>query len=621
MFGEKTKWIWINKEDNANEYAEFKANFSFKKGENALLRISCDGIFSASLNGKIVAFSGCADYPDYKFYDEFDLSKDCKQENELIISVWHLGENSFTYVKDSAGVIFEVEVDGKITAYSNREIMSRKMEEYDSDYLKKITHQIGYGFLFDANKKRFWYSPSVEVDKTYVLRKRNIKGLVLGDRIPVKVIAKEKSTIIDMGRETAGFLELDFNSSCKQKILFAYGEHLKDGGVRRVIGGDREFSVEYVAKEGANVYINPFRRIAGRYIEIFSESPLDVKYVGIRPVNYPIKAVEKKFEDPLWQKIYDVSVDTLRLCMHEHYEDCPWREQSLYTMDSRNQMLCGYYAFEGGNYDYARHNLLLISKGLREDGLLSICFPSGLDVPIPFFSMMYISQVSEYVEYSKDKTILNEVGDAVKTILNTFRSKIEKNGLIKSFSYPYWNFYEWADESDNEWQIHRKADDDSEEGYDLILNCAYVYAARAYEKLFGDKIDCENTIKAIKDSFFDNGAFKLSTKTNRYSQLGTAFAILIGLGDEKIAESIVNDKNMIKATLSMRAFVYDALLSFKGKYEKYVLNDIEINYKKMLDAGATSFWETEKGSEEFGGAGSLCHGWSAIPVYYFSILG
>ena len=40
----------------------------------------------------------------------------------------------------------------------------------------------------------------------------------------------------------------------------------------------------------------------------------------------------------------------------------------------------------------------------------------------------------------------------------------------------------------------------------------------------------------------------------------------------------------------------------------------------MLDKGATTFWETEKGEADFGGAGSLCHGWSAIPIYYFNEL-
>ena len=564
MFFQKSSWIWINKEDNANEYAEFKTVFSFKNAEKALLRISSDGIYNAELNGVVVGFSGCADYPYYKFFDEIDLTGYAKEENELIISVWHLGENSYTYVKDSAGVIFEVEIDGKIVSHSSRDTLSRKIEGYDGEYKKYITYQIGYGFLFDANKKNLPYGSSVEVDKTLDLHKRNIKGLVLGNRLPVGIIKRENSVIIDMGREVAGFLELDFNSAKKQEIVFAYGEHLQDGGVRRIIG-DRDFSVVYVARSGENKYLNLFRRIAGRYIEIFSESPIDFNYVGIRPVNYPVKAAVKKFSDPLLQKIYDVSVDTLRLCMHEHYEDCPWREQSLYAMDSRNQMLCGYYAFENGNYDYARHNLVLISKGLREDGLLSICSPAGLDVPIPFFSLIYIKQVYEYVLYSGDRTVLDEIGYAVKTIFDTFNVKIEENGLIRSFPYPYWNFYEWAEESDNAWQIKRKADDRSEESFDLILNCAYVYAAEAYGKLFGVKIDTENIKRAIKRVFYCGGKFKLSTKTEKTSQLGTAFAVLIGLGDEETAKGIIDDDKTIKATLSMRAFIYDALLSLGDK--------------------------------------------------------
>jgi hypothetical protein len=56
--------------------------------------------------------------------------------------------------------------------------------------------------------------------------------------------------------------------------------------------------------------------------------------------------------------------------MHEHYEDCPWREQALYTMDSRNQMLSGYYALS--EYVFPRASLVLISKGVRPDGLLSL---------------------------------------------------------------------------------------------------------------------------------------------------------------------------------------------------------------------------------------------------------
>ena len=37
----------------------------------------------------------------------------------------------------------------------------------------------------------------------------------------------------------------------------------------------------------------------------------------------------------------------------------------------------------------------------------------------------------------------------------------------------------------------------------------------------------------------------------------------------------------------------------------------------MLQHGATTFWETLKGAWDFDRAGSLCHGWSAIPLYLY----
>ena len=37
----------------------------------------------------------------------------------------------------------------------------------------------------------------------------------------------------------------------------------------------------------------------------------------------------------------------------------------------------------------------------------------------------------------------------------------------------------------------------------------------------------------------------------------------------------------------------------------------------MLFQGAATFWETDKGLRDFDGAGSLCHGWSGIPIYLY----
>ena len=85
---------------------------------------------------------------------------------------------------------------------------------------------------------------------------------------------------------------------------------------------------------------------------------------------------------------------------------------------------------------------------------------------------------------------------------------------------------------------------------------------------------------------------------------------------ETVAESIVVG-DLMSCSLSMSIYVYEALLKNSEKYRCYVLNEIERIWGKMLFAGADTVWETELGADDFAKAGSLCHGWSAVPVYLF----
>ena len=40
----------------------------------------------------------------------------------------------------------------------------------------------------------------------------------------------------------------------------------------------------------------------------------------------------------------------------------------------------------------------------------------------------------------------------------------------------------------------------------------------------------------------------------------------------------------------------------------------------MFAVGTTTVWETDKGVSDFNNAGSLCLGWSALPVYYIHLV-
>lgn len=614
-----TSRIWLSNEKEPDSYGEFAGSFEKAGFGDLQLQIACDSCYAVWLNGKLAAFSACGDYPWYKLYDSINITDRCKNHNELLIQVWYIGVPSQTYYVGSPGLMFEITQGDRVLLASGKDILCRKNTCYRSGYQKVITGQMGLSFCYDASVPELpVFEKSIELPVWENLIARQAP-LGLTGRAKVNVTELPDGYLIDMGEETVGFLDLEFVSPNAQKLTVCFGEHLVDGQVPRKIG-TRDFSVEYIAKPGENRYLNPFRRLAGRYLQVICETPLEHSYMGLQKVELPVVEKQVIFADALDQKIYNVSVNTLKKCMHEHYEDCPWREQAMYTMDSRNQMLCGYEAFE--DFGYQRQNLLLMAQGQRKDGLLSLCFPAGSDIPIPFFSLVYLMQLSEYVQYSGDREMLKTVAPVVHRMMDAFTGRREENGLIANLPYPYWNFYEWEKESNHEEETVRKPTDPYEKKYDLILNAMYVYASGIYNRLYHRELDTAKTVKAIHSTFYvqEKGLYKLSTKGEYFSRLGNSMALLIGLGDEALADKLLGGTELIPVTLSMSAFFYDALLRFGQRYSQWIVNDIRKRYKMMLDAGATTFWETEKGWQDFDNAGSLCHGWSAIPVYYLKKL-
>ena len=117
----------------------------------------------------------------------------------------------------------------------------------------------------------------------------------------------------------------------------------------------------------------------------------------------------------------------------------------------------------------------------------------------------------------------------------------------------------------------------------------------------------------------------MSKEDRSFSILGNSLAILCGAATQKeatrIAEIMKGENELTPISLSMKLFEFDALLCADPNNKEWILNDIDRVYKKMLDDGATTFYETEEGWKAFDDAGSLCHGWSAIPIYYYHLFG
>lgn len=612
MIHENAKWIWINDSPKKNEYARFEGEFAWNGGK-AIFSVCAETDYVLRVNGEVASFGQFAGYPTEKYYDDVNITAYCREGNNVYsLTVRYEGVNSATHIDDGPGVIYSLMEKDALVLASGARVLGGYDPNYIQHEVRNITGQLGLTSGMRCGEEASLV-PCVGVAKTRNLKPRPVKKLSLG--APLEAVPIEGSGgLYDLGREEAGYVYLRLSAAASARVTVAYGEHIVDGGVRQRVGG-RDFSLDFDVTAGEHFFVQHFVRIAGRYLEVIPTDGVEILSIGILPVLYPVTEREVSLAG-MDRQIYDTCVRTLRLCMGNHYEDCPWREQALYVLDSRNQMLCGYDAFLES--EYARENLIFMSKGKRWDGLLELTYPAVNTPAIPFFSLMYPVAVCEYVEHTGDAGILPLVWDTMETILRVFRARIDETGLIPEFSDPHWNFYEWSDGSDG-WGRGR-----IEGQHSLILNCAYLYSCRHFTRLCektGTKFTFdENEMKtAIAENMMgEDGVFRLfSVGESIVSQLGNAMALLVGLGDDRTENAVKYGKNLIPATLSTMGFVYDALLLRGEENKDFVINDIRLKYKSMLDQGATTFWETLEGQSAFDNAGSLCHGWSALPVHYY----
>ncbi len=436
--------------------------------------------------------------------------------------------------------------------------------------------------------------------------------------------------LIDFGREEAGLIHFNLEAKGGTVIDIGHGEHVHDGRIRIRLGG-RNFADRYICRDGHNIYTLPFRRIGGRYLQIHVSNyshPLEIKYFGLKPLSLTgISTCEFRSSDTLAEKIHEIGVRTLKCCMHEHYEDTPWREQSLYSFDGRNQALYGYYVF--GNYEFAATSFDLLGRGIREDGLLELCAPAKVPITIPMFSLVWITALSEHWLHSGSSILFERFAPQIKNMLEiVFARKNKELGLYLTPESPEaWHFYEWVPGLEK----GCSAGDRLDAPYNLFL----LEALGAYSqmlKLSGnlhdvDEIDMKmHDLRHAINKVFWNGkkqsmsSFVAAGEYSGFHQLVQCLALsekVLDYEREKQLLGKVSSPDLEGMTLSSMLYMVKALMNRDAESRKFISSVIYDNWGKMVLSGSSTCWETIKGEADFDGAGSLCHGWSALPVYYY----
>ena len=469
----------------------------------------------------------------------------------------------------------------------------------------------------------------------------NDKILSRSVRIACEVSGDEDGcyVVVDLGREECGFIDLELDAVGGTIVDIAVGEHLADLRVRAAMGGYNNFASRYITSAGRQRFVHYAERYAGRYVQLHftnMQGPVTLRYAGLLPAEYPVD-MRGSFccSDSLSERIYEVSRRTLHLCMHERYEDCPWREQALYAEDARTEALVGYYVF--GEYNLARVSLDLLGRSVADDGFVQICAPTRTALKIPSATMAWLIGLAEYVRFSGDIDQIEQHIQRADAMIETHCKRLVNDLLPCPHGKEYWQFYDWADGLSG--SIAR-TDEEALSGqrFDAILNFLFIVALHELATVFDYcgqhkrareyRSRAATMRQAAHEMFWNAAEHSYVTYVGQeaieghYAEMTQSLALLADVPEPETAHVLRDrltqgDNGLTPISLGMAIYKYDAILKGPQQLGSRAIRMVTEEWRTMLNDGATTFWETIKGHVDFNGCGSLCHGFSTVPAYVY----
>lgn len=436
--------------------------------------------------------------------------------------------------------------------------------------------------------------------------------------------------IVDLGAQTVGLFEFEVKAVSGTVVEIAHGEHLEDGRVRASIDG-RNFADSYVCGVGRRRFQMPFRRLGCRYLEVHFSQAASIYALGIRPLEYPTERMGV-FQtcDPMAARLHEMATRTLELCRHEHYEDSPWREQALYGYDGRLQALYGYTAF--GDYRFAEVSLSLLGQTFAADGFLALTAPGKRGRVIPIFTFTWISAVAEHWLYSGSSLLFEHFGAVIEQSLEKAFSRFDvESGLyLIPEGDQYWNFYDWTPGLTGE---------PSTASFHAAYNLFLHEGVRLWSWMLDGlgRTEQAETLKArlalLRDAFDRNfwsasaGLYEsFHPPCGEFHEIIQILALSEGFGSYRSRERIVEafiSRAPTPGMLSGKYYLMRGLMEHSAKSRQWLLEHLDGIWQDIVLSGTSCLWETSHGASDFGFAGSLCHGWSALPIFhhYSGVLG
>ena len=351
----EAKWIdpeLPHEEKTRQPASVLRKTFFTDTTENARLYITCHGMYKARVNGKpahsFVYAPGTDDYRKRLQYQVYDVTELLKSgENEIAVTLgdgWYRGNNGvdglYNYYGSDLALLCQLEVSGKPVLMSDETWQASQSGPVRLNDMEK-------GETYDARMEAItnWHGVSV---KDYGFDK-----LVCSNSVPI--LEQERflgrifktpngETVVDFGQNLAGYTELKVYGKAGQKITLWHGETLDengnftqsnfDPGERNKNGGIPQ-RVDYICKDGLNVYKPSFSYFGFRYAKVESDVDLtDAEFTAIAVYSEMPQTGFFTCDNEDVNRLFLNSLWSMRSNFCDIPTDCPTRERAGWTGDA-----------------------------------------------------------------------------------------------------------------------------------------------------------------------------------------------------------------------------------------------------------------------------------------------
>lgn len=574
--------------------------------------------------------------------DTANLAFEIKAEDELLLSSSSATRYAMGTQYRSGAMLFDYNaMDSSRLEWDNatecEEIQSISLRtQHQMNILPRCDEQIcAQGIYLNADNESL--SPAIHMKRAYMA------GLEIQDvcedgftfTAPAEIPGDGMYIILDLGAQENGYFDLEMEAPTGTVVEIAFGEHLDDLRVRTSPENEHTTAVYRCKGEKVEHFTYYHAPVSCRYIQLFvSSKKFMLYYAGLLPCRYNKEPVGTfTCDDVMHRMIYQTALRTEVLCMRE---DIPSLLSTTSMLNLRNQLLCLYYTY--GAYHYGRTILRFLAKRLRSDGLLenrSIAQPNKL---LPEETLIWIIAVYEYVLFSGDLGLAEEVFPAIERLLRTFWLSAKGQDVLQTWrGKEYGNWFNWEGA-------------EGKTGYDAPLTLFYIMAldsagnlakwlnkTRKTEEDFDYReaaawygMLCTSARENFHKTFWcqDLGcyaSYKIEDTFYHTSETVQALAVCAEAVPEShrsILSNLLNEKAgfetpWLPVNADTLIYKYEALLALDNAVTG-ILTHIQQYFGNMLLKGATTFWESADGK-----TGGRCYGSSSIPiiVYFRYLLG